>query len=85
MVSDVTPYADLVVRVATQVLESPVTLESNFFDAGGASLSALALTSLIQEELERDIPLDLVFEYPVLADFAREIAVLSESASATAV
>ena len=44
--------------------------DDNFFDVGGNSLNALHIINRLKEELELDIPLLGLFEYPTLGTFA---------------
>lgn len=75
VVSERTSIEALVLRLAREALESDtVGLDANFFDAGGDSLAALALTAALQEELGRDVPLELVFDTTTLDELARVIA-----------
>lgn len=44
----------------------------NFFEMGGNSLAAMRMAVRVGYELGYEIPLGLVFDHPVLADFAQE-------------
>ncbi|WP_447008010.1 amino acid adenylation domain-containing protein [Saccharothrix isguenensis] len=46
---------------------------TDFFAAGGHSLSAAALVTGLRRELGGDVPLRLVFDHPVLADLAAAV------------
>jgi len=45
----------------------------NFFELGGQSILAIRLQSQIRKEFELDIPLKIIFEYPILKNFAISI------------
>lgn len=51
--------------------------DANFFALGGDSLAALEVTTLLQEDLGRDVPLELLFDCPVLGEFADALRRLS--------
>ncbi|MFB7333683.1 amino acid adenylation domain-containing protein [Streptomyces adustus] len=50
-----------------------VGAHDHFFELGGHSLRAARMVSRLRETLEREIPLSLLFQHPVLADFARSL------------
>ncbi|HEV2643858.1 MAG TPA: condensation domain-containing protein, partial [Candidatus Elarobacter sp.] len=52
----------------------------DFFDLGGHSLLALRALSRLHEGLAIELDLNTLFDYPVLCDFAREIASATGSA-----
>jgi amino acid adenylation domain-containing protein len=54
-----------------------VSAASDFFDMGGHSLLAVRLALRINEGLRTDLPLRLVFEFPMLRDLAARIDELS--------
>ena len=58
------------------VLGTPVTPGSDFFDLGGHSVLIIELTSRLNELLRASVPLDLVFDYPRLSDFCRAVYTL---------
>ncbi len=57
-------------QVWTTVLEVEIQDNSNFFDLGGHSFYALRIAALLEERTQREIPIDLVFDYPVFSDYA---------------
>lgn len=44
--------------------------ESDFFELGGHSLTALTITSRLESLLEVEIPLRLIFDKPLLSEYA---------------
>jgi hypothetical protein len=64
---------------------SSVSVDSDFFELGGHSLTAMTVTNRIADLLGVDVPLRLIFDTPVLADYAMKLVdILEESASAAA-
>lgn len=61
------------VQLWTEVLGRPVSLYDNFFTSGGHSLLATQLTSRIRDALQVDVPLQLLFESPTVAEVAEYI------------
>jgi tyrocidine synthetase-2 len=52
---------------------------TDFFDAGGHSLTAVKIVSRIEADCDIDLPVHLLFDYPVLADFRKVVEELIES------
>ncbi|WP_244406065.1 non-ribosomal peptide synthetase [Streptomyces sp. DSM 40868] len=50
-----------------------VGAHDQFFELGGHSLKAARMVSRLRDVLGREIPLHLLFQHPVLADFARAL------------
>src|SRR6185436_18309167 len=48
-----------------------VGLHDNFFDRGGHSLLLVQLHCRLRTELERDVPITALFQYPTLSSLAR--------------
>jgi acyl carrier protein len=69
-----TTQLDLPELIATGYREAldDVTLdtETDFFEAGGDSLAAFQIAARIQDALEADVPVALVFAYPTPAELA---------------
>ena len=66
-----TPAEHVVVRAFASVLElDRVGIDDNFFDLGGNSLGATAVASKLRTELDREVPLSLVFLDPTPAGLA---------------
>ena len=62
-----------------QVLErKDISVNDNFFHLGGHSLRAIRLLGEIQKHLQIQFPLQLLFQYPVLADQASQLDALRE-------
>ena len=47
--------------------------DANFLALGGDSLAALEVIATVQDALGCELPLELLFEYPVLGDFADQV------------
>ncbi|NBM21127.1 non-ribosomal peptide synthetase, partial [Streptomyces sp. GC420] len=61
-----------VAAVWAEVLgRGPIGAHDHFFELGGHSLRAARMVSRLREVLGREVPLHLLFQHPVLADFAR--------------
>ncbi len=52
----------------------PISIHDNFFDLGGHSLSATCVVSRVIEQYQLDIPLQLLFQSPTIAEMAAVIA-----------
>ncbi|GAA2745823.1 MULTISPECIES: acyl carrier protein [Kitasatospora] len=62
---------DLLVSVYREVLGiDDLDRDSDFYEAGGDSLSAFQITGRLQEALGVEVPVSLVFAYPTPADLA---------------
>ena len=58
----------------------PVGREANFFDLGGHSLLATQVIARVRERLQVEVPLQRLFEYPTVVQFAAQIeAVASQN------
>jgi amino acid adenylation domain-containing protein len=75
--SYVAPRNDLERMIADcwgEVLKRPsIGASSGFFDMGGDSLLATRVIANLKQRTQATIPLKLLFEYPVLADFAAQV------------
>jgi amino acid adenylation domain-containing protein len=69
--------AQTLLALCAQVGVAPVALTDNFFEAGGNSLQAMQLISLLEESLKVVVPLQTIFEALTLEDIARELDVLT--------
>jgi acyl carrier protein len=62
---------DLLVGIFQDVLGLPdLTEDTDFYEAGGDSLTAFQITGRLQESLGADVPVSLVFAYPTPLDLA---------------
>jgi len=62
---------ETVVRIWTEILgELPENTRTHFFDFGGQSLAAMRVISRLRREWGEQLPTRLIFDHPVLADFA---------------
>jgi len=50
-----------------------ISLDDNFFDAGGTSLLLIAVRTGLQERLEREIPITWLFECTTVRALARRL------------
>ncbi|HKT52035.1 MAG TPA: amino acid adenylation domain-containing protein, partial [Candidatus Angelobacter sp.] len=55
--------------------------EENFFVRGGHSLAATQVVARLSTVCNADVPLELLFEYPVLSNFAKELDLHLKSAT----
>jgi acyl carrier protein len=51
------------------VLDVPVRDDTDFFDLGGSSITALSICSRLAESLSTRLPLRLLFTHPRFADY----------------
>jgi acyl carrier protein len=66
---------DLLLDIFRDVLDHPdLTADTDFYEAGGDSLTAFQITGRLQEALGTDdIPVSLVFAYPTPRDLAEVV------------
>ena len=65
---------DLLVGIFRDVLAlADLTAETDFYEAGGDSLTAFQITGRLQEALGVDLPVSLVFAYPPPRDLAEVV------------
>jgi amino acid adenylation domain-containing protein len=70
-----TAMEELVARHWTDVLASPsVSADENFFEAGGDSVTGIQLIARLGEELQRELPPDMLFRHPSLRRLAVALA-----------
>ncbi|MEV7098328.1 acyl carrier protein [Amycolatopsis sp. NPDC051045] len=50
--------------------DATLDTESDFFEAGGDSLAAFQIAAQVQDALDVDVPVALVFAYPTPAELA---------------
>lgn len=69
------PTAELLVEIFRDVLDLPeLTEDTDFYEAGGDSLTAFQITGRLQEALGcEDIPVSLVFAYPTPRELAEVV------------
>ncbi len=72
-VVDSSSVAGRLKTIYSELLHTPVDLQSNFFDAGGHSLLAVQLVLRLQKEFNIQIQARSIFEYPVISDLAAYI------------
>jgi amino acid adenylation domain-containing protein len=84
----VAPVSEMELAVAAcwgqAIKRHPISARSNFFEIGGDSLLATVVISQLKATIKVNVPLRLLFEHPILTDFASQLeAVLAGSASAS--
>jgi acyl carrier protein len=68
------PTVDLLVGIFGDVLGLPdLTADTDFYEAGGDSLTAFQITGRLLETLGVEIPVSLVFAYPTPLDLAEVV------------
>ena len=79
-----TPAENTIAHAWRQVLgRGSVSVEDNFFDAGGNSISALRVHALICETLGVDFPVTVFFQRPTIRALATHLSAATPSASGT--
>lgn len=69
-----TRTADLLVAIFREVLGLPdLTEDTDFYEAGGDSLTAFQITGRLEEILGAQVPVSLVFAYPTPRDLAEVV------------
>jgi fengycin family lipopeptide synthetase E len=61
--------------------DGPITDSDDFFELGGHSLLALHVIGILSDELEMDVPVQILFDYPTLGPQAAALAELLASES----
>lgn len=70
---------EILVTIWQEILAiDKISIHDNFFHLGGHSLKAIRLLGQVQEKLALQFPLQLLFQYPVLADQAQQLILLKE-------
>lgn len=65
---------DLLVGIYRETLgDANLDADSDFYEAGGDSLTAFQITARLQDALGVDVPVALVFAYPSPADLAEVV------------
>jgi acyl carrier protein len=76
-----TPMQELIAALWTDALQLERTgATDNFFDLGGHSLAATRVVTRLRDVLDCVVPVRLLFEHPVLADFAAAVEELALAA-----
>jgi thioesterase domain-containing protein len=78
-----TPEETLLCQFVAKLLAVPsVGLADHFFHLGGDSLAAMRLATQVRVRLGRDLPVQTIFEYPVLGDLAARIGLVTHGPGA---
>ncbi len=78
-----TPEADLLCSIVRELLcIEQAGLADNFFYLGGDLLLAVQLSAQIRTRLGRHIPVQAIFETPVLGDLAARVGVITDATTA---
>jgi acyl carrier protein len=76
--------AGTVLRVSEEVLErSEISLEDDFFDVGGDSITAMHLIGRLRNELDVPLRVRMLFEQPTFGALVERITALREGSAAT--
>ena len=72
----------LVATIASSLFKQEnISVDTNFFEAGGHSLMAVRLLSKVSKQLSKQIPLEALFSNPVLRDLAEFIDSYTKSST----
>lgn len=73
--AEATSTTDLLVAIYRDILGvADLDQHSDFYEAGGDSLTAFQITGRLQQALGVEVPVSLVFVYPSPADLAAVVA-----------
>ena len=68
------PFENIIAEQWKDILKlEKIDREDNFFYIGGDSITAVELSTLLSEEFQKEIPVDIIFKYPVLKEYAKKI------------
>lgn len=69
------PFEEMLLEIWQTVLKiEKISVLDNLIDLGGHSLNAIQIMVRVNEAFELEMPLQTIFEYPVLADYATHIS-----------
>ncbi|WP_224365623.1 non-ribosomal peptide synthetase [Hyalangium versicolor] len=69
------PLERRILRIWREVLgDDEISLHDDFFDRGGQSLQTIQVASRLGAELGREVPVNLVFRHPTVAELAQALA-----------
>ncbi|NLD48843.1 MAG: amino acid adenylation domain-containing protein, partial [Clostridiaceae bacterium] len=72
---------EILVSIWQEVLNTgKVSIDDNFFDLGGHSLKAAVMTAKIHRDLNVEVPLASIFDYPTVRQLSSHISALNKSA-----
>jgi acyl carrier protein len=75
-----TPLQTSVLNIWRRALgTSRIGINDNFFEAGGTSLKAVQVIAMLKKELNRNLSIVSLFEYPTVALIAAKLSVNGES------
>jgi amino acid adenylation domain-containing protein/FkbM family methyltransferase len=76
---DFSPIEELLAGIWESLLPAkPGGKNSDFFELGGHSLMAVQLVSRIREKLGIEVPLESIFEYPLLSELAQAVETMMD-------
>src|SRR5262249_15007759 len=79
-----TPMEEILAGIWASVLGiEAVGIYDNFFALGGHSLFAMQVISRLRKALQIDVPLRALFEAPTVADLARYVEMVRQTAQST--
>jgi amino acid adenylation domain-containing protein len=77
-----TPMEEIIANIWSKILGvEQIGVNNNFFELGGHSLLATQLISRIRQDLQIELPLQKIFEFPTIAELATEIETIQSVAN----
>ncbi|MFJ1643359.1 MULTISPECIES: phosphopantetheine-binding protein [unclassified Streptomyces] len=65
---------ELIAAIWSEVLDiAPPDITADFFDLGGHSLAAVKILSRLEAQYDLELPVVLLFEYPVFGEFVQAV------------
>lgn len=85
MIQPISEIEQLVYKIWCKVFDNTnISIHQNFFEIGGHSLRAIQIVSQVSNQLNIEVPLQFLFEYPTIYNFAKaleSLKILEEEAS----
>lgn len=68
-----TAWERIVIEIVASILDRPVDGNTDFFECGGDSLSALAVQETLQQKIGKEIDIQALYETYTLSEFVSEL------------